>query len=63
MKTNKYTYLYVLQGDYGFGFEDLACEDKTEAGAIKRIKQTKKEYLDNDKTARGFRIIERRELK
>lgn len=61
----KYTYLYVLQGDYGYGWEDLAAEDKhsekNEHGTPwQRIKQNKKEYIENERGA--YRIIERREL-
>jgi hypothetical protein len=58
----KYNYLYVLQGNYGYGhgYEDLSAEDKADAGAYKRIRQTKKEYIENE--GGNYRIIERREL-
>ena len=59
-RANKYVYLYVLQGHYGSGWEDLAAEDKSERGAFTRIKQTRKEYRENEGGA--YRIIERREL-
>ena len=31
----KFDYLYVLQGDYGHGWEDLTAEDKSEPGALR----------------------------
>lgn len=61
MKANKYAYLFVLQGNYGaHGWEDLSAEDKAEVGAWKRVKQTAKEYRENE--GGRYRIIERREL-
>lgn len=60
MKTKKYCYLYVLQGNYGYGFEDLTAEDKAEPGAYKRIRQNLKEYRENE--GGQYRIISRREL-
>lgn len=59
-KPKKYIYLLVLQGYYGYGWEDLTCEDKDSTGAHERIKQTKKEYLENE--GKSYRIINRREL-
>lgn len=60
MKKNKYNYLYVLQGWYSGGWEDLTAENKAEEGAYKRIRQDKKDYLANEGGI--YRIIERREL-
>lgn len=64
MKTRKYTYLYVLQGNYGFGFEDLTAEDKsvvTQHGtALKRIRSDLKAYQQNE--GGNYRIISRRVL-
>lgn len=61
MRKNKYTYLYVLQGNYGYGhgFEDLTAEEKG-PGAWKRIRETKREYIENE--GGNYRIIQRREL-
>ena len=61
MKSNKYLYLYVLQGNYGYGhgWEDLGTEENTSKG-WKAVKQTKREYLENE--GAQYRIIERREL-
>lgn len=57
----KYDYLYVLQGNYGQGFEDLCAEDKAAPGARKRIRASKREYETNE--GGHYRIIERRELR
>lgn len=55
MKTNKYTYLYVLQGEYGYGFEDLtASEDRAE------VRRDLRDYQENE--GGTYRIIRRREL-
>lgn len=73
-RANKYEYLYVLQGDYGHGWEDLAAEDKAdpveriEGGKRTkyvtpwdRIRQTRREYIENE--GGTYRIIERRVLR
>jgi hypothetical protein len=57
----KYDYFYILQGHYGYGWDDLAAEDKAEPGAWTRITQTRKEYRENE--GGNYRIIERRELR
>ena len=60
----KYDYLYVLQGHYAYGWEDLATEDKHEAPLTgpqsprQRIRQTAREYRENAPGA--YRIIERK---
>ena len=61
-RSNKYVYLPVLQGDYGYGhgWEDLAAEDKGVAGARHRINITRRDYRANE--GGNYRIIERREL-
>ena len=64
MKTNKYSYLYVLQGFYSMGWEDLSAEEITKENpswkAWKAAKQTKKDYVENE--GGNYRIIKRREL-
>lgn len=53
---NKYTYLHVLQGNYGYGhgWEDLTTsEDRSE------VKQDLKAYKENE--GGRYRIIHRRE--
>jgi hypothetical protein len=56
----KYTYLYVLQGNYGFGWEDLTAEEQSVKGSFKRIRQDKKAYIENE--GGRYRIVERRVL-
>lgn len=60
MKKRKYCYLYVLQGNYGNGFEDLTAEDKSVPGTYSRIRASLKEYRENE--GGNYRIISRREL-
>lgn len=55
-KTKKYDYLFVLQGNYGQGWEDLcASESSTE------VRQNRKEYRENE--VGNYRIIQRREAR
>jgi len=52
---NKYLYLYVLQGFYALGWEDLTASESPE-----EAEQDKKDYVENE---RGhYRIIKRRVL-
>lgn len=71
MPRRKYTYLYVLQGDYGHGWEDLTAEDKhgprgwnpdthVFTSPHTRIRQSRREYIENE--GGSYRIISRREL-
>ena len=55
MKTNKYIYLNVLQGNYGYGWDDLTASE-----SYKEIKQNLKAYRENEGGL--YRIIERREI-
>ena len=54
---NKYSYLYVLQGNYGYGHD---YEDLTAAESYKEIRQNLKEYRENE--VGNYRVIKRREL-
>lgn len=58
-----YEYLYVLQGYYAHGWEDLTAEKKQGAGvdlpAMRRLRTEKKNYQQNE--GGQYRIIERRE--
>ena len=56
----KYNYLYVLQGQYGFGWEDLCAADKSSGRAYREIREDLKAYSENE--GGTYRIIERREL-
>jgi hypothetical protein len=55
MKLNKYIYLYVLQGHYSYGWEDLTASESR-----KEIRQDLKDYRNN--APNSYRIIYRREL-
>lgn len=52
---NKYTYLFVLQGNYGQGWEDLTASEKR-----KEVRNDLKAYRENEGGI--YRIIRRREL-
>ena len=62
-KQNKYKYYYVLQGNYGYGWDDLVFYEKkcstTDFEAFKEARQDKKSYIENEKGI--YRIIERKE--
>lgn len=53
-KQNKYDYYCVLQGHYGFGWENLT------AGTWKEMRGNLKDYRKNE--GGHYRIIHRREL-
>lgn len=54
-KTNKYIYLYVLQGFYGYGWDDLTASEN-----YSEIREDLKAYRENEHGK--YRIIQRREL-
>lgn len=54
MRTPKFVYLFVLQGDYGQGWEDLtASVDRSEMVTDRRA------YRENE--GGSYRIVQRRE--
>lgn len=53
-RQNKYEYLYVIQGDYGAGWEDL-----TQSTCWREVKINLKAYLIDE--GGTYRIIKRRE--
>ena len=55
MKKNKYCYLFVLQGNYGQGWEDLTASESR-----KEMRDDLKAYRENE--GGSYRIIQRREL-
>ena len=56
-KTNKYSYIKVIQGNYGYGWEDVSEYDKA---AFNTVKNDLKEYrLSN---TGSYRVINRRIL-
>lgn len=58
MRQNKYLYLHVVQGDYGFGygFEDLAASE-SRAEALRDLRDYRRE-----EGIASYRMIKRREL-
>lgn len=56
-RINKYCYLFVVQGNYGYGWEDLTASESYKS-AIADLRA----YRKNDNYAVGLRIIKRREL-
>jgi len=55
MKNNKYLYLYILQGFYALGWEDLTASE-----SLPEAEQDKKDYVENERGS--YRIIKRRVL-
>lgn len=58
MKTRKFVYLWVLQGNYGYGhgWEDLTAEE-----TYKEMRDRRKEYRENE-PGTPLRVIRRREV-
>ncbi len=56
---NKYVYLSVLQGYYGYGWEDLCQYDHSEAGWRKELRDDLRAYRENEGGL--YRVIRRRE--
>lgn len=59
MRKNKFIYEWVIQGYYGYGWEDLSVYDKNEY-SYADVKHDIKEYRVADSAPK--RLIERREL-
>ena len=59
MKQNKYLYLSVLQGNYGYGWDDLCSYDHAIPGWKKELRADLKAYRENEMFP--HRIIQRRE--
>lgn len=57
-KQPKYEYLYVLQGNYGYGWEDLIATEQNSQG-LREIKGYAKDYRENERGV-PFRVIQRR---
>ena len=53
---NKFEYLFVLQGYYAFGWEDLTTED-----TLREAKEQMRTYRENE--GGTYRVIQRRVLK
>ncbi len=55
-KQNKYAYLTVLQGNYGYGWDDL-----TSSESYREVKANLSDYRKNE--GGTYRIVKRRVLK
>lgn len=60
-KQNKFRYLSVLQGNYGYGWDDLCEYDHNDAMWYKELREDCKAYRENE-PGYAHRVIERREL-
>ena len=47
-RNNKYIYLFVLQGNYGYGWDDLCSYDTNEEGWYKEYRDDVKAYRENE---------------
>lgn len=61
MRTNKYIYYAVIQGNYGYGWDDLTYYDKSQPGWYKEMREDLKAYRENERGV-PHRVIDRREL-
>lgn len=61
-KQNKYIYEYVVQGNYGYGWDDLTFHDKKYPESWRWAKDELLLYSNEEKHA-SHRIIERRTLR
>lgn len=57
MKQNKYIYLTILQGNYGYGWDDL-----TESESAAEVRRDLRDYRENDPSGR-YRVIRRRVIR
>lgn len=56
MRANKFTYLHVVQGNYGFGWEDCCASEN-----VRESRDDLKAYRENAPEY-PYRLIKRREL-
>jgi hypothetical protein len=56
----KYTYEYILQGNHGYGWDDLTAAPQTSAG-LKAVREDRKSYRLNAPEY-AYRIVKRRTL-
>lgn len=57
LKANKYNYVKVIQGNFGYGWEDVSIYDKQD---FSLVKNDLKEYRLSDTDV--YRVIDRRIL-
>lgn len=58
---NKYIYTTVLQGNYGYGWDDICECDSNDAKEVKALRVNLREYRENEPNY-PHRIIKRRTL-
>lgn len=58
---NKYKYIKVLQGDYGYGWDDLCFYEENDPEQMRELKADIKAYRENEPQY-SHRIIRRRIL-
>jgi len=61
MKTNKFRYLAVLQGNYGYGWDDLVTYDTATKNWFSDMRADLRAYRENE-PGYSHRVIRRREL-
>ena len=61
-KQNKYSYLTILQGNYGYGWEDLMQWDNIKDDLVFRSSREHLSSYRQDEKQYSHRIISRREL-
>lgn len=61
MRENKYIYYKVLQGNYGYGWDDLCSYDTSDPQQMKECRDDLKAYRENEGVP--LRVIRRRELR
>ena len=57
----KYIYYKVLQGNYGYGYDDLCSYDTSDAEQMKELRDDIKAYRENEGIP--LRVIRRRVLR
>ena len=60
MKQNKYNYYHVLQGDYGYGWDDVCFYDSNDKEQMKALVRDIKTYRESEPKF-AHRVIQRRE--
>lgn len=62
MNTNKYNYLTVLQGNYGYGWDDLMSWDGKKDDLVFRSSREHLHWYRQNEKQSSHRIIKRREI-
>lgn len=57
-KKNKYQYLKVLQGDFGYGWDDIIAADSRNPDEVRAFREDVRTYFRED--PRPYRVVSRR---